>query len=68
VSVEITITWNLIGDEETLGVQHPLHRVTVPPVAGQEQDDSPEWQTFDSVVPLSSSVLAPGLSLPIAAR
>jgi hypothetical protein len=68
VSVEITVNWTFIGESDddiahlTFGTHHIGDR------DGEEdaQRDADETDdVFTAVVPLGSSVLAPGLSLPL---
>lgn len=65
MSVDITVNWNFIGDGENAQVTY----ATPQPAAAESDQGEPaeEFPFLDSVLPLESSVLAPGLSMPVPA-
>lgn len=65
MAVNISIDWHFVGDDEDAHVRYEL--VTFEP-AEAGPDDDPVWnRPVDTVLPLGTSVLAPGLSMPVAA-
>ena len=65
MSVDITVNWNFIRDGENAQVTY-----ATPQAHAAESDQRPpadELPFVDSVLPLESSVLAPGLSMPVPA-
>jgi hypothetical protein len=65
--VEITINWNFLGDGEEAHVSYgTLHADALD--AEDSEHESEELPFGDTVVPLGSSVLAPGLSMPVPAH
>ncbi|HEX6700309.1 MAG TPA: hypothetical protein VF101_06210 [Gaiellaceae bacterium] len=64
--VAITVRWNFISDEENVEVTYGVGHEDVP--ASDNGSSRAHAREQVAVVPLTSSVLAPGLSMPIAAR
>ena len=65
--MDVRVTWTFVSDEEIMGLTYPLNRWQLSRMSGREKEEilgAPVSR--DSIVPLSSSVLAPGLSLPVA--
>jgi hypothetical protein len=67
MSVEVTVTWNFVRDGEQARVSYPLLRVSSPLPSQQVEDKEVRdpLPSLSSVIPLSTSVLAPGLSMPV---
>lgn len=68
MSVEVTVTWDFARDGERARVSYPLVRV-LSPLRSHGVEDKEVRDTLPSltsVIPLSTSVLAPGLSMPVA--
>jgi len=65
MSVDITVNWNFIRDGENARVTY-----ATPQAAAESDQEQPaaEFPFLDSVLPLESSVLAPGLSMPVPTR
>jgi hypothetical protein len=69
VTVEISVNWHFIGEDEDVFLSYGTSIVK----DAATEDDSEaqadnELPFLGSVLPLSSSVLAPGLSMPVPAR
>lgn len=66
--VEITINWNFLGEGENAQVTYGTPRGQ--PAQTEESDHKAieDFPSLGSIVPLGSSVLAPGLSMPVPAR
>jgi len=60
MSVEITVTWNFVGEDENAQVSY---RNGIEAPAPEEQEV--ELPDLGNVLPQGSSVLAPGLSMPV---
>jgi hypothetical protein len=66
MSVEIKVNWNFIRDGESAQVTYATPQAAA---VESDHDEAPEeFPFFGSVLPLRSSVLAPGLSMPVPAR
>jgi hypothetical protein len=66
MAVNISIDWHFVGDDEDAHVRYEL--VTFTPQEAYP-DELASWAApSDTVLPLGTSVLAPGLSMPVAAR
>ena len=65
MGVGITIKWNFLGDEEHSQV---VYSTPVPLVDAPRVEPKKGGLYTTTVLPLNSSVLAPGLSMPIPAR
>lgn len=65
MAVNISIDWHFVGRDEDAHVRYELRTVT-PQHA--YPDEAPSSTPTDTVLPLGTSVLAPGLSMPVAAR
>ncbi len=68
MAVEITVNWNFLGDGENAQVAYGTPAGEAGVAEEPENGDTENFPFFGSVLPLSSSVLAPGLSMPIPAR
>lgn len=65
MAVEISVNWNFLGDVENAQVTYATKQAAPPAEQDEGTEDSP---TLDSVLPSQSSVLAPGLSMPVPAN
>lgn len=65
LSVDITVNWNFIRDGENAQVTYATPQAA--PAESDEGQPAEEFPFLDSVLPLESSVLAPGLSMPVPA-
>jgi len=65
VAVEITVNWHFVGEGEEAQVTYGIGQAE--PAAPERNGDAEAFPFVGGVVPLSSSVLAPGLSMPVAA-
>ena len=64
MTVEISVNWNFLGDGEVTQLRYGAKQALAVP--GEEQDEaSKDSSSLGSVLPLQSSVLAPGLSMPV---
>lgn len=66
MTVDISINWNFIGDAENAQVTYATKQAAGP-VEDQAETEE-EFPFLGSVLPLRSSVLSPGLSMPVATR
>lgn len=66
MTVEITITWNFLGDGEDAHVTYRTPKWLREPDDAERDEADDEFPQAGHVVPLGSSVLAPGLSMPVA--
>jgi len=67
MAVEITVNWNFIGEGDNAQVAYATGQPP-PEQGGQDHAELEDLPFLGSVLPLSSSVLAPGLSMPVPAR
>ncbi len=68
MSVEITVNWHFIGDDEDVQLSYSTSGPNGGAAAEHDDERSEdEFPFLGNVVPLTSSVLAPGLSMPLAA-
>ncbi len=67
MSVEISVNWNFVGEAESAQVTYTTTQASRA-AAEQEEMSEEELPFLVSVLPLQSSVLAPGLSMPVPAR
>lgn len=63
--VEITINWNFLGDGEEAHVTYGTPQGRPAITEESEHETAEDLPLPSSVVPLRSSVLAPGLSMPV---
>ena len=73
MTVEINVNWRFVGDDEDFSLSFSTGPIAARPEARpeadeHERDELREFPYAGSVLPLSSSVLAPGLSMPVATR
>jgi hypothetical protein len=66
MSVEITVTWHFIGDGDEAVVSYHVGNGGQPQPAENEEHASDDEREFAGVLPLNTSVLAPGLAAPLA--
>jgi hypothetical protein len=66
MTVEIVVNWNFRSDEDEAHLTYSTGQVA--PTRPEEHERDEAELPLDRVVPLGSSVLAPGLSMPISAR
>jgi hypothetical protein len=69
VTVDISVNWHFVGNGEDIVVSYSTGHVERP--VTEEHNDvtgDDELPFLGSVLPLSSSVLAPGLSMPVPTR
>jgi hypothetical protein len=64
MTVEILVNWKFVGEEDEALV---TYGTSVRPPGQDDGEENAELPLLSSVVPLGSSVLAPGLSMPIPA-
>jgi hypothetical protein len=64
--VAITVTWNFISDDENVEIAYGVGHEDLPSTKNSVNGARADGRV--AVVPLTSSVLAPGLSMPVAAR
>jgi hypothetical protein len=65
MTVEISVNWNFVGDDEAAQVSYGANQALAVP-ADEQDEPTEDFPFLDSVLPLQSSVIAPGLSMPIA--
>jgi hypothetical protein len=68
MTVEITINWNFLGEDEDAHLSYATSHVAPAAQEEHEEDSLEDFPFVGSVLPLSSSVIAPGLSMPVPAR
>ena len=66
MSVDITVNWNFIRDGENAQVTYATPQAAA--AESDQEEPTEEFPFLGSVLPLRSSVLAPGLSMPVPAR
>lgn len=66
MTVEISVNWHFIAEGGDFALSFSTGHIEL----GEERDDVPAEEDFPfmGVVPQTSSVLAPGLSMPLAAH
>jgi hypothetical protein len=63
MTVEISVNWNFLGDTENAQVTYATKRASLP--LDDQAEAEEDFPFLGSVLPLRSSVLAPGLSMPV---
>lgn len=64
MTVEISVNWNFVGDDEAAQVSYGAKEAFAAPTDAQDEPTE-DFPFLSSVLPLQSSVLAPGLSMPV---
>jgi hypothetical protein len=67
VTVDISVNWHFIGEGEDLVLSYSTggHVEMVQPDEHDDANGNEDFPFVGSVLPLRSSVLAPGLSMPV---